>query len=555
MPQHNLILHNGKVITLDPSSRIVGAIAIREGRISAVGASAEVLKDKGAQTRTIDLAGSTVVPGFYDGHSHMDREGLKARGGISLEGLHSVEEIVEVVRKAAETTPPGEWIVLMPMGTPKFDYVYSPEQLREGRFPTRHDLDRVAPGHLVYIRAPWGWWAHRPFPSVANTAALKYAGVTRETPAPYNTEIEKDENGDPTGVFLDRNFGPILEYTLFQSLPRFTYEDRCAGVRLASAAYSKVGTTSGYEGHGLSPELIQAYRKLNEAGDLTVRIDTALSLPTASLTNRRVADLLYEWADLLSGQGSGDDMFRYEGVCLDAGDPEVAKIIGQHYPYVQWAGHFYQYVSHDRFVEIGVLAAKLGLRMNSLVCYDLEHVLRAYEEIDKVVSIRDRRWVIIHVIDASEQQLKRIRDLGLVATVTPNFMYLADDRFGLSELRDRGVPIRELLDADIPVALSSDNVPYSMLWTMWEALARWDNTSKSKLGESRLTREEALRMVTQTGHFITWNEDKMGTLEVGKVGDVNVLDGDPLTCPEDQIKEIGVDYTFVGGRQVHGPGA
>ena len=158
--------------------------------------------------------------------------------------------------------------------------------------------------------------------------------------------------------------------------------------------------------------------------------------------------------------------------------------------------------------------------------------------------------MIIHVIEATPEQLERIKRLGLVATVTPNFMYMAADRFGLDKLRGRGVPIRELLDAGIPMALSSDNVPHSMLFTLWQALSRWDNDSRSKLGESRLGREEALRIATVTGHCLAWEEASRGPLVPGNAADFVVLAEDPLTCDEDRIKDIRVERTFVDGREV-----
>lgn len=551
MAEPDLILHHGRVITLNRSSTIAEAVAVRAGRIATVGPSAALLGEVGPRTRRVDLAGRTVVPGFFDAHPHMDREGLKARGGIPIAGLRSVAEIVEVVREAARSARPGEWIVLMPMGQPPFDYVSRPEQLREGRFPTRYDLDAAAPDNPVYIRAVWGWWGRRPFPSVANSPALRLAGVTRDTPAPYNVEIVRDARGEPTGVFLERNYAQVLEYTLFKGLPRLTYQDRVEGVRLGAAAYSAVGTTSAYEGHGLTPAVIRAYREVHGRGQLTVRMHTALSVPTAAKDDRAIVDLLYHYAGVAGDRGLGDELFRVEGITLDSADPRVAELIATGYPYEQWAGHFYQALPHDRFVRIGVEAARLGLRVNCLVCYDLEHVLRAYEAIDREVSIRDRRWVAIHVVEATPEQIRRMKALGLIATVTPNFMYMASDRFGLDRLRDRGTPIRELLDAGVPVALSTDNVPYSMPWTMWEALARWDGDSGSGLGESRLGREEALRIATQNGHLLTWSEDRRGVLAPGYAADLVVLSDDPLTCPEDRIREIAVDLTVVGGRVVH----
>jgi predicted amidohydrolase YtcJ len=239
----DLILHGGKIITLDRSSRSAQAISVRSGHIAAVGDDAAIIKDAAPTTQLIDLDGCSVLPGFFDAHPHADREGLKARGGIPIAGLHSVVDIVDVVKRAAQTTPAGEWIVLMPMGEPH-EYISRPEQLTEGRFPSRHDLDAVAPDHAVYIRAVWGWWSRRPFPSVGNSLALRRAGVTRDTPAPHNVEIVKDARGEPTGVFLETNFVPILEYTLFRDLPRFKYSDRVDSIRLGAQAYVAAGTTS-----------------------------------------------------------------------------------------------------------------------------------------------------------------------------------------------------------------------------------------------------------------------------------------------------------------------
>jgi predicted amidohydrolase YtcJ len=270
------------------------------------------------------------------------------------------------------------------------------------------------------------------------------------------------------------------------------------------------------------------------------------------MDNPKIADILHHWADELRGRGSGDAMLRTEGVCVDVGDPTVAALIARHYPYEQWAGHFYQALPHDRFVELGVLAARLGFRLNCLVCYDLERVLRAYEAIDAQVAIRDRRWVIVHVIDASDDQIRRIKALGLIATVTPGFMHMASDRFGLATLRERGIPLRRLLDAGVPTALSTDGVPHSMLFALWQALARFDGDSNTRLGDSHLTREEALRLATVAGHVLTWEEGDRGPLAVGRAADCVVLDADPLGCELDAIKDIGVSRTFVAGREVHG---
>jgi predicted amidohydrolase YtcJ len=552
MPAPDLVLHGGKVITLDRGSRIAEAVAVRGDRIAEVGESARLLAQAAPQTRTVDLHGRAVVPGFIDAHPHVDREGLKRRGGIAVEGLRSVGALLEVVRDAVRSAKPGAWIVLMPMGSPPHDYVSRPDQLEDGRFPDRHDLDAVAPDNPVYIRAVWGWWSHRPFPSVANSRALRQAGVTRDTVAPHNVEIMRDAEGEPTGVFLERNFVPVLEYTLFKSLPRFTHADRVESVRGGARAYAAAGTTAAFEGHGLTPAVIRAYREIHAAGELSLRMHAPLSVPSAVFDDARLSDLFYHYAGVASEGGLGDERLRVEGLNLGGtADTRVAEIVAAEYPYEQWAGHFYQAMDHARFVRLGIEAARLGLRVNCLVSRDLEYALSAYEAIDREVPIRERRWVVVHVNEATAGQLRRMTELGVVATATPGFLYMAGDRYGLDALGERAVPLREMMDAGIPVALGTDGVPSSMLWTMWQALARWDDGAGRRLGDSRLTREEALRLSAQTGHLLTWSEDRRGSLEPGKDADLVVLGGDPLTCPEDTIKDLPVDLTLVGGRVVH----
>ena len=549
----DLILHNGRVHTLDSESRTVEALSVADGRIVAAGTSAALLAGRAQGTRVIDLEGRTVVPGFFDAHPHLDRMGLRDLCGVKIAHCRSVAEICDAVREAAAHTPPGEWIVTLPMGAPPEDYVFEAGQLREGRFPDRHDLDRAAPDNPVYIRSPWGWWSRPPFPAVANTAALQYVGLTRDTAAPHNVQIVKDEAGEPTGLLLERNYVPVLEYTLFRDLPRFQYEERVESVRTGALTYAAAGTTSLYEGHGLTPTVIRAYRENAEQGLLAIRMHTPVSMPSAVFDDERMLDLLYHYAGVAGGRGRGDEFLRVEGINLGGhADAKVADIIAEGYPYDQWAGHFYQAMTHERLVKLGTEAARLGLRINVVASRNIEYAISAFELIDAQVPIRNRRWVIIHVNQATDEQVRRMKALGVIATVVPGFLWMANDRYGLDKTGSDGIPIRRLLDGGVPVALSTDGVPYSMLWTAWQAIARWDEHTNGPIGESGLTREEALRMAVQTGHMLSWNEDLYGSLEPGKVADLVVLPEDPMTCEFDRMKDIPVERTFVGGRQVFG---
>lgn len=547
----SLLLHSGVVHTLDATSSVAQAVAVRDGRIAAVGRTADLAVLAGPSTRVIDLAGRAVIPGLFDAHPHLDRLGLRDRVGLSIAHCRSVAEIVQTIAQAAARTPPGQWIVTQPMGAPPDGYWSRPDQVVEGRFPDRHDLDRAAPDHPVFIRSPWGWWTRLPLVAVANSRALAACGVRTDTPNPHRIEILRDTRGDPTGVFLERNRAPTLEMVLMRAVPRFSVEQRLQGLHHGLRLAREAGITAAFEGHGLTPALLDAWRQLAGEGALTMRMQASLSLPSASFDDEALEGQMQVWAPRLAARGRSLGLFTEEGLCLDVADPKVASILGCAYPYEHWAGHFAQALSSERLIRLGTRAAQLGLRVSVLVCYELERVLQCFEAIDEIVSLRELRWVAVHVTQASEQQLARMQRLGLIATVTPGFMQQADDRFNLRALGARGTPIRGLLDAGVPVALSTDGVPHSMLFALWQARARRDGESGQQLGESGLSRLEALRLATVEGHRLTWSETHRGALQPGHDADLVVLPMDPLQGDWDALATMQAEQTVVAGRPVY----
>src|SRR5215468_11361092 len=211
----DMILKNGRIITIDPASTIAQAIAIAADRLIAVGSDDAMATHISPATRVIDLNGKAVVPGLTDGHAHMDREALR-NVFPSLGRVRSIRDIQDRIAELARGKPPGEWIVTMPIGAPPY-YFDVPEILAEKRWPTRQELDAAAPRNPVYIRAIWGYWRGTfPLVSIANTLALQRAGITRDTVSPVESlTIEKDPNGDPTGVFIEREFQPTAELVWF----------------------------------------------------------------------------------------------------------------------------------------------------------------------------------------------------------------------------------------------------------------------------------------------------------------------------------------------------
>jgi len=278
MRNAELILTNAKIATLDTDNRIASALAIADGRFLAVGSDTEIENLATSSTRRIDASGKLVVPGLIDGHAHMDREGLKDVLP-SLSGCASIADILARIAELASQTPPGEWIVTMPIGEPPF-YEGVPDNLAEKRVPTRQELDSVAPDHPVYIRPIWGHWRNTlPLVSIANSLALERAGITRDTQVPVpSIQIDKDlATGEPNGIFYEFTYKPIVEKTLMNCIPRFTLDDRIAGLRRSMAVYNGYGTTSVFEGHGIAGEVFAAYQHLREEGPLPVRASLMFS--------------------------------------------------------------------------------------------------------------------------------------------------------------------------------------------------------------------------------------------------------------------------------------
>ena len=435
MTTADLVLTGGKILTLDRHSRIVQALAVRGGRIAALGRDTEIASLIGPDTRRLDLRGRLAVPGLIDGHAHMDREGLKLRWP-SLAAARSIDDILEIVEAEVRRTPPGEWIVTMPIGEPPM-YEGVPGNLAENRWPTRHDLDRVAPDHPVYIRAIWGHWRNTlPLVSIANTKALERAGIGRDTrpPAP-SIEIERDAQGDPTGILVEQTYKPLVEHTLMAVAPRFTLEDRVAGLAESMRIYNRCGTTSVFEGHGISSEVLAAYQALRERGRPSVRAHLLWSPAWPSADAAAVLDLVRSWGAWLSRRGLGDEYLRVGGLYTESDYSEENRLRAATAPQTGWAGFSYQAaLPEDVMVEMMIEAARNHIRVGSFT----PNILDLYERVNRAVPITDRRWVIEHIGVYGPDEIRRIRDLGLVLTAYTGRYIWKDGAMLAQRARARG---------------------------------------------------------------------------------------------------------------------
>jgi hypothetical protein len=549
----DLILTNGKIITVDRDFSIAEAVSIAGNRILAVGPHDQVMNAAGSQTRVIDLKGKAVLPGLIDGHAHMDREGLKSVFP-SLGPVRSIGDIQERIRELASAKRPGEWVVTMPIGDPPY-YWNVPDILAEKRWPTRQELDAAAPRNPVFIRSIWGFWRHTlPLVACANSEALRLAGITRDTVSPTDAvEIQKDEHGDPTGVFIEKEFQPIAELYWFRNAPGFSRADRARTLPEAARSYHAFGTTSIFEEHGAAGELLRAYKDAYRDGSLTMRTALVFSPNWRQAGNVDFESFLEAWGGWLAEPSLGDDLLKVTGLFVDV-DPSLPnRLRAVAAPYTGWAGFNYDTaLPRDRAKELLLACARHEIRAVGI----WPNMLDLFEEVDREIPLKGRRWVLGHISTLSPHDIERIARMGLVVTSHTNRYvfkegHLLQDKLPV-ERHGEISPLRSLLDAGVPVALATDNVPTSLFWPVWQAVSRINRYTEAQVApEQALSREEALRCATINGAYLTFDEDKKGSIEPGKLADLVVLTGDPLSVAEREIRDISADLTLVGGKVVY----
>jgi predicted amidohydrolase YtcJ len=549
----DLILKNGKIITVDAASTIAQAIAIAGERIVAVGPQAAMAAHTAATTRVVDLNGKTVIPGITDGHAHMDREALR-NVFPSLGRVRSIRDIQDRIAELARGKAPGEWIVTMPIGDPPY-YFDVPDMLAEKRWPTRQELDTAAPSNPVFIRSIWGYWRGTfPLVSCANTEALKRAGITRDTLSPVTTlTIEKDANGDPTGVFVEREMAPITELIWFRQAAAFTPADRLRALPQSARAYHAFGTTSVFEGHGVAAELLRVYKQAHQEGALTMRASLAFSPNWQAAGSAPLGPFVEAWAGWLGEPGLGDDRLKMSGLYVHVGREPADDVRASAAPYTGWAGFNSNHgLPRDKAKELLLHCAQNDIRAVMIGSGNLD----LYDEVDREISLKGRRWVISHISTISPRDIERIVRMGLVLTThTNNYLYkgLQAQAQRLPPERHEEInPLRSLLDAGVKVSLATDNVPVSLFLPIWQSIARTSYQTKTRVApREALSRADALRCATANGAYLTFDEDKKGSLEAGKLADLAVLSADPLTVEEASIADTRSLMTMVSGRIVH----
>jgi predicted amidohydrolase YtcJ len=547
----DLILSHGMIVTVDPQFRIADSIAIRGDRILIVGSRSEAARLAGAGTRRIDLRGKTVLPGLIDSHVHAAQAALY-EFDHPVPDIETIADVLRYIRSRAAVAKAGDWIVLTQVFITR---------LREQRFPTRAELDAAAPHNPVYFGTG-------PDASV-NSLALRLSGIGRNFRIADGQpgRIERDASGEPTGIL--RNCSRLVKIHSGDRIP--TAEDRRTRLKMLLADYNSVGLTGISEGD-LGDADLETYRRLKDDGQLTCRVFVAYhvdaQLPLDQITARieaAAASPLHRYNNMLWLRGI--KTFLDGGMLTGSAYMLLPWGVSQVYAIDDPTYRGMRYIQPDKLVQIARCALRNDLQFTAHSVGDgaVQTLVDAYAEIDRESPLRAARPCITHANFMSPEIVRKMREIGIVANLQPDWLWLDGatlrKQFGDGRLA-YFQPYKTLFLSGVVVGGGSDHMqkigslrsinPYNPFLGMWIALTRQPRWADQPLHpEQRISREQAIRLYTINNAWLTFEEKEKGSLEKGKLADLIVLDRDILTCPLDQIRQIQVERTYLGGKLIY----
>ncbi len=534
----NLILINGKIITVDPEFRIVEAVAIKDEKILAVGTTKEIERLKEPKSNVIDLEGKTVLPGLIDSHLHMVNTGrVLSQINCRTPPMYSILDLMNAVREKVEKVGPNEWIL---------GRGWDQAKLSDHRNPTRWDLDEVSPNNPVELTRTCG------HVSVVNSKALEIAGINKDNPQPVGGHFETNEKGELTGILQE---SPAMDLVR-KFIPAENLESTSRAIRLASNAFSEVGITSVIEA-GIESLDMRAYQKVVNNGDLSVRVNMMVR---GKIAGESVEESVKRIEDFPLSTGYGSSLLRFLGLKLliDGGIGGRTALLREHYEGESENYGILTMPEEDlqKRVDAGNLAGMIvGIHCAGGKAMDI--VLDAFEKTDKIKPIKGRRFSIIHAYQPSSKNFETCKRLGITVASQPSFLYYLGESYyeNVGHKRSEWLkPHRAWIDNDVLVASGTDSpvTPYYPFPSLWASIARRTEVNNVQMGtEQCITREEAIKLYTINGAYHTFEEDLKGSIEPGKLADIIIIDRDILTCPLDDIKETKVLQTILGGKTVY----
>ena len=520
------VLVNGKIVTVDDRFTIAQALAIKGERILKVGTTAEVEALRGPQTRVIDLAGRTVIPGLIDNHAHWVR--AAEHDELRFDGVTSRQQALKMLADRVHSVPAGEWIVVLGG--------WSEEQFTdESRGFSLEELDRIAPNNPVVLQAVYNH-------SYLNSVALIAAKIDAATPDPQGGRIEKDAGGKPTG--LVRGAGGVA--FVAARVPLQNQEAWLANTRKLVSYLNSMGVTAWLDagGRGMGAKHYEPYRYLADRGELTIRLFwTTIRQPA---TPAQVDAVIGEIRDLKPFQGN--DYFDNVGWGESVFAPVTTQLLR-----VETNTRAEDLAQMRRLL---LALAERGIYVNSHVEMStaIDAFLNEYESINKERPIKGLHWSFSHLDQVSEAQLERMKKLGMTAQIhsRPLIQGALMHKVHGDKAWDMP-PFRRIQDSGIHWGLGSDATAVTTsnpFYTLSFAVTGRMIGGRA-VNRQTITREEALIAHTRSNAIFLFQEGNLGSLTSGKYADLLVLDRDYLTVPDSEIKDIRPLVTMVGGKLVH----
>jgi predicted amidohydrolase YtcJ len=537
----DLILRNGKIVTLDPANPEVHAIAVRNGRIVAVGTQAEVAGLKGAQTRVIDLGGKLAIPGFIEGHGHFMGVG-EAQTNLNLRTARNWDEIVAMVAVAAKTAKPGEWIMGRGFHQSKWDK--APQPNVQG-FPLHAELSKVSPNNPVWLTHASG------HASMVNAAALKAAEISASTPNPSGGEIFKDAKGQPTGLLNERAQGllrPAYNAYLSRRSPTEVEADSRRKVELAARECIANGITT-FEDAGSPFDTVDLIKRISSEGKLDLRLWMMLNEPNAKLQSEIQRYRLQDFADhhltVRAIKRIADGALGSRGAWMLEPYSDLPSSTGLNTEKMETIRDTAEIAIGNGF-QLCVHA--IGDRANREVLNVYESTFAAHP--DK----HDLRWRIEHAQHLNPADIPRFGKMGVIAEMqaihcTSDAPYVIL-RLGAKRAEEGAYAWRSLLDSGAVVGNGTDAPVEEVnpIACYYAAVTRRTKDGSQFFPKQCMTRMEALKSYTLSNAFAAFEDNQKGSLASGKLADITVLSRDILTIAEDRIPDTKIVYTIVGGK-------
>ncbi len=549
----DMILINGKIITVDQHFTVVEAVAISSDLIVATGTNKKIRRLADKNTKVIDLNGKTVVPGLIESHCHPEQASLSELEG-EIPDIHNIEQLLTWLKGQTEIKEKGEWIIL-----PKLFFT----RLIELRQPSLSELDSVAPNHPVFLNGSYG--------GMINSAAMKASGISVKT---NNPGILKDEKtGLPTGFIRGSAFS-LLKIPAAKPL---SFEVREEALQAMLKLYNRYGITSIFSGSG-NFETIKMYLDMKGKNILTTRVyQNILIRPQQGIKKEGMAEILKSFRQKT---GDGDNWVRVGSlkIVLDGG-----ILTGTAYLREPWGEKAHAIfgikdpaykgvLNYSREDLLTIVSAANEFNWSFTVHAtgggSVDLLLDVFNEVNNLKSIKERRFSIIHGNFYTDTAMRLMKELGVYANMQPAWFYKDADAMEniLGKERIKTFhPYKSMIDAGIMINAGSDHMvkldanksinPYNPFLAIYTVVTRTTERGSVIVPSEAITREQALKMYTINNAYASFEESIKGSIEPGKLADMAVLSNDLLTCTADEIKSIESELTIVGGRIVYSSGA